>query len=254
MRFRPCIDLHAGKVKQIVGSTFSDDDQEHITTRFISSRPASWYAGLYRRDGLKGGHVIMLGPGNEKAARDAIEAYPGGLQVGGGISDRNALSWLERGASAVIVTSYVFREGLIDEERLRRLAERVGKERLVLDLSCRRREGRYWVVTDRWQKFTSLEVKEKSLDYLAAFCAEFLVHAADVEGKCEGVEGDLVELLGRWQGVPVTYAGGIRDMEDLRLIRDLGRERLDFTVGSALDIFGGELAYDEVAALYRGRS
>ena len=255
MRFRPCIDLHRGQVKQIVGGTFSDDDPERIATNFSSSRPASWYAGMYRRDGLEGGHVIMLGPGNAAAARDALRTWPGGLQVGGGINEGNALQWLDHGASHVIVTSHVFRGGIIDEDRLRRLVGLVGRERLVLDLSCRRREGRYWVVTDRWQKFTDYEVSPPNLERLAASCDEFLVHAADVEGRCEGVEEDLVALLGAWEGLPVTYAGGIRAMEDLLLIGDLGRGRLDFTVGSALDIFGGSaLRYDEVVAFSRRRS
>ncbi len=254
MRFRPCIDLHLGRVKQIVGSTFSDDDPDRIATNFTSSRPASWYAARYRRDDLPGGHVIMLGPGNEAAAADALRAYPEGMHIGGGINEENAPAWLERGAAAVIVTSHVFRDGRIDEERLARLVARVGRERLVLDLSCRKRDGRYWVVTDRWQKFTAVEVNPAGLDRLAGSCAEFLIHAADVEGRCEGVEADLVGLLGDWSGIPVTYAGGIRDRRDLELIRDLGRGRLDFTVGSALDIFGGTgLAYDEVVAFHRAQ-
>ena len=252
MRFRPCIDLHRGQVKQIVGSTFSDDDPERIATNFASLHPPSWFAALYRRDGLDGGHVIMLGPGNEEAAEDALRAYPGGFHVGGGVTDENASGWLDRGASAVIVTSYVFREGRVDEERLARLLGRIGRERLVLDLSCRTRDGRYWVVTDRWQKFTQVEVTPASLSRLAGSCAEFLVHAADVEGRCEGVETDLVALLGGWGGIPVTYAGGVRNRDDIELIRSLGRGHLDFTVGSALDIFGGTgLNYDEVVAIHR---
>lgn len=254
MHFRPCIDLHQGRVKQIVGSTFSDDNPDRIATNFASTRPASWYAALYRRDNLPGGHIIMLGPGNEAAAADAVRAYPSGFHIGGGINEENASAWLERGAGAVIVTSHVFRDGRIDEERLARLVARVGRERLVLDLSCRKRDGRYWVVTDRWQKFTAVEVTASSLDRLAGSCAEFLIHAADVEGRCEGVEVGLVGMLGGWSGIPVTYAGGIRDFRDLELIRDLGRGRLDFTVGSALDIFGGTgLAYDEVVAFHRAQ-
>ena len=255
MRFRPCIDLHQGRVKQIVGSTFSDDNPGSIATNFASSHPASWFAAMYRRDRLPGGHVIMLGPGNEAAAEDALRAYPGGLHLGGGINEENAPTWLDRGAGAVIVTSYVFRDGLIDEERLARLVARVGRARLVLDLSCRKRDGRSWVVTDRWQKFTTVEVNPSSLDLLAGSCAEFLIHAADVEGRCEGVESDLVGMLGGWEGIPVTYAGGIRNRQDLEIIRDLGRGRLDFTVGSALDIFGGTgLTYAEVVAFHRAQS
>jgi phosphoribosylformimino-5-aminoimidazole carboxamide ribotide isomerase len=252
MRFRPCIDLHGGRVKQIVGATFSDDDPEKIATNFSSDRPASWYADLYRRDNLSGGHVIMLGPGNEEAAAAALGAYPGGLQVGGGISDANATDWLARGASHVIVTSWVFREGRIDDERLDRLARLVGREHLVLDLSCRRREGRFWVVTDRWQKFTDVEVNGENLERLAGFCDEFLIHAADVEGLCRGVEEELVATLGRWSGIPLTYAGGIGSREDIDLIARLGHGRVDFTVGSALDIFGGHgLAYRDVRRISR---
>jgi len=251
MRFRPCIDLHGGQVKQIVGGTYSDDEPGGIATNFSSSRPASWYAELYRRDGLAGGHVIMLGRGNEEAAAAALRAWPGGLQVGGGITGENARLWLDRGASHVIVTSHVFRDGRIDEKRLCRLVDLVGRERLVLDLSCRLRDGRYWVVTDRWQRFTDCEVSNESLDRLASSCDEFLVHAVDVEGRCQGIEEGIVELLGRWEGIPVTYAGGIRGMEDLHRIAELGRGRLDFTVGSALDIFGGPLPYTEVAAFSR---
>jgi phosphoribosylformimino-5-aminoimidazole carboxamide ribotide isomerase len=254
MRFRPCIDLHRGQVTQIVGSTFCDEDPGRIATNFASTRPPSWFAALYRRDGLDGGHVIMLGPGSEEAAEDALRAYPGGFHLGGGVNEQNALSWLDKGAAAVIVTSYVFRDGRIDEERLARLVRRVGRGRLVLDLSCRKRDGRYWVVTDRWQKFTSVEVTPQSLARLAGSCAEFLIHAADVEGRCAGVEAELVELLGSWDGIPVTYAGGIRSREDIELVRSLGRGRLDFTVGSALDIFGGTgLAYDEVVAIHRAQ-
>jgi phosphoribosylformimino-5-aminoimidazole carboxamide ribotide isomerase len=179
MKFRPCIDLHNGQVKQIVGSTFSDEAPGAIDTNFTSTRPASWYAEMYKRDGLAGGHVIKLGPGNEEAAAEALEAFPGGFHIGGGISGENALSWLDRGASHVIVTSHVFRGGLIDEERLRGLVRLVGKERLVLDLSCRKRDGRFWVVTDRWQKFTDVEVNAGSLERLSTSCDEFLVHAAD---------------------------------------------------------------------------
>jgi phosphoribosylformimino-5-aminoimidazole carboxamide ribotide isomerase len=242
-------------VKQIVGSTFSDSDPGRMETRFASARPSSWYAEKYRRDGLEGGHVIMLGPGSEKAAAAALKAFPGGFHVGGGVTGENALSWIEGGASHVIVTSHVIREGRIDEERLRELVRILGRERLVLDLSCRKRGDSYWMVSDRWQKFTDVEVNTGNLDRLSASCAEFLIHAADVEGKCEGVETDLLKLLGGWEGIPVTYAGGIGNMKDLLLVRDLGRGRLDFTVGSALDIFGGTgLTYEEVLAFHRRES
>src|SRR5581483_8926364 len=170
-----------GKVKQIVGGSLSNDPST-LLTNFVSERPSRWYAELYRHDGLKGGHVIMLGPGNEAAAREALQAYPGGLHVGGGINLENAQTYLDAGASHVIVTSWIFRDGELDWERLRKIVTAIGKNKLVLDLSCRRREDRYFVVTDRWQKFTKLAIDEPTLRHLADFCDEFLVHAADVEG------------------------------------------------------------------------
>lgn len=239
MRFRPCIDLHNGKVKQIVGSTLSDESPQALQTNFTAGNPASYYADMYRRDGLTGGHVIMLGAGNEQAAVSAFQVYPGGLQAGGGITAANAAFWLEQGAAAVIVTSYVFKDGKVYEDRLRELIRAVGRERLVLDLSCRKRGGSYFIVTDRWQKFTDVVLSRATLSYFAEFCSEFLIHAADVEGKCAGIADDLVEKLGRWSVLPTTYAGGIRDMGDIDKIRDLGQGRLDYTVGSSLDIFGG---------------
>ena len=249
-RFRPCIDLHSGKVKQIVGSTLSDDPSRGPTTNFESDKPSEAFSDLYRLDGLRGGHVIMLGPGNEEAAKAALRAYPGGLQVGGGITPANAASYLEAGASHVVVTSYIFREGRLDEERLAELVATVGKERLVLDLSCRRREpgGPFYVVTDRWQKVTSLEVSRETLAKLAEHCDEFLVHAVDVEGKQQGVEADLVAMLGEWTTLPCTYAGGARSLADLELVSRLGGGKVDLAIGSALDIFGGKLPYADVVA------
>ncbi len=250
MRFRPCIDLHEGKVKQIVGSTLQDDAVT-LRTNFSSSFPPSYYAGLYRRDNLTGGHVIMLGPGNEDAARDALGAWPGGMQVGGGITSANAATWLDRGASHVIVTSHVFHDGQLDFERLRALVGLVGKDRLVLDLSCRWRHDGYYVVTDRWQKFTDLKITVAVLEMLAAYCSEFLIHAVDVEGKCMGIDTRLIELLAENIPLPTTYAGGVASMADLRLISDAGKGRIDVTVGSALDIFGGSgLRYHEVVAFH----
>ncbi|OGQ95948.1 MAG: phosphoribosylformimino-5-aminoimidazole carboxamide ribotide isomerase [Deltaproteobacteria bacterium RIFOXYD12_FULL_57_12] len=251
MKFRPCIDLHLGKVKQIVGSTLNDLAPEGLKTNFTAAYPSSYYADLYRRDGLSGGHVIMLGPGNEQAAREALSAYPGGLQIGGGISTATAAYWLEQGASAVIVTSYVFQDGMVHEHRLREICSAVGKENLVLDLSCRKKGDVYYVVTDRWQKFTEVIINQETLAYFARYCSEFLIHAADVEGKCDGIAVDLVQDLGRWSSIPTTYAGGVRNMDDLRLIRELGRNRLDVTIGSSLDIFGGSgIAYAEVVAFH----
>lgn len=250
MRFRPCIDLHDGRVKQIVGSSLGED-QASLRTNFSSHLPPAHYAALYRQDKLMGGHVIMLGAGNEAAAREALAAWPGGLQVGGGITDANAMQWLEAGASHVIVTSHVFHDGLLDQDRLARLTQLVGRERLVLDLSCRWRHDGYYVVTDRWQKFTSLRISSQVLEDLARFCDEFLVHAVDVEGKCMGIDNRLLELLASSVPVPTTYAGGVAGWADLEQIRSSGQGRIDVTVGSALDIFGGTgLRYDEVVAYH----
>lgn len=254
MRFRPCIDLHGGRVKQIVGSTLQDEGTETLRTNFSSDFPPSHYASLYKKDNLPGGHIIMLGPGNEEAALDALRAWPGGMHVGGGITADNALWWLEQGASHVIVTSYVFHHGILDEKRLRDLVDRIGRTRLVLDLSCRWRPNGYYVVTDRWQNFTKLEVTGKTLDWLAGFCDEFLVHAVDVEGQCMGLDERLVQLLAKHATIPTTYAGGVSSMADIELIRDAGRGMLDFTVGSALDIFGGNgLHYGEVVAFHQAQ-
>jgi phosphoribosylformimino-5-aminoimidazole carboxamide ribotide isomerase len=234
--FRPCIDLHDGKVKQIVGGTL---DSGGLRTNFVSERSAAWYAELYRRDGLRGGHVIMLGPGNEQEARAALGAYPGGLQIGGGINARNARSWLDAGASHVIVTSWVFRDGRLHWPRIEQLVSEIGREHLVLDLSCRKRAEDYFIVTDRWQKFTEHTISAQTIEQLAAHCAEFLVHAVDVEGLCRGIDGELVEKLGQWSPVPVTYAGGANSIADLETVTRLGRGKVDLTIGSALDIFGG---------------
>lgn len=239
-RFRPCIDLHEGVVKQVVGGSFGSGDDAAVKENFVSERPAAHYAGLYRDDQLTGGHVIMLGAGNEEAARSALAAYPGGFQVGGGINPENAGQWLEAGASHVIVTSFVFEEASFCLDRLAAMVKAVGSEHLVLDLSCRVVPGGGWKVTrDRWRTLTDLPASPDTLDRLAGSCAEFLVHAADVEGKCAGIDEDLVELLGSWQGLPVTYAGGARSMSDLQRVDELSSGRVDLTVGSALDIFGG---------------
>jgi phosphoribosylformimino-5-aminoimidazole carboxamide ribotide isomerase len=250
--FRPCIDLHEGKVKQIVGGTLGEPSA--LRTNFVSDRPAAWFAELYKRDGLTGGHVVMLGPGNETEARAALAAFPGGLQIGGGINAQNARGWLDAGASHVIITSWVFREGRVDWERLGELAKTVDKNRLVLDLSCRRKpltrrdatlsppdgvRGDYFVVTDRWQKFTELTISPDTLQKLAKSCAEFLVHAVDVEGLCRGIDRELVEKLGRWTPIPTTYAGGANSLADLEEVTRLGQGKIDLTIGSALDIFGG---------------
>lgn len=236
--FRPCIDLHEGKVKQIVGGSLAPELGK-LKTNFVSTRSAAWYAELYKKDRLRGGHVIMLGKGNEAEARSALRAYPAGLQVGGGITVENARHWLESGASHVIVTSWIFHAGQIDWHRLKELAARIGPQRLVLDLSCRLRNEEYWVVTDRWQTFTNCSVSRQNLQQLSEFCAEFLVHAVDVEGLCRGIDTELVTKLGEWSPLPVTYAGGANALSDLETVTRLGRGHVDLTIGSALDIFGG---------------
>lgn len=237
-------------MKQIVGSTLRDskEDGSSLVTNFESDKSAAEYANLYKEDGLTGGHVIMLGadPLSNAAAIEALHAFPGGLQVGGGINSENALSYIEEGASHVIVTSFVFNNGKMDLERLKDLVRVVGKERLVLDLSCRKKEGKYAIVTDRWQKFSDVYMDKQVLDFLAKYADEFLVHGVDVEGKKLGIDEELVALLGKHSPIPVTYAGGVSVMTDLETIREAGKGRVDVTVGSALDIFGGNLAYTDV--------
>jgi phosphoribosylformimino-5-aminoimidazole carboxamide ribotide isomerase len=246
--FRPCIDLHEGKVKQIVSGTLGEEGGR-LRTNFVSERSSAWFARLYKKDHLSGGHVIMLGPGNDTAARAALAAYPGGLQIGGGIHLDNAAEYLDAGASHVIVTSWVFHQGKLDWDRLDQLIRKIGKERLVLDLSCRRRGGDYFVVTDRWQKFTTLTISSDTLQRLSNYCAEFLVHAVEVEGLCQGIDLDLVQMLGRWSPIPATYAGGARSLQDLETVQRLGHNRIDLAIGSALDIFGGAgIRYEDAVA------
>lgn len=252
--FRPCIDLRGGRVVQIVGGSLSDSGQG-VRTNFESEHPPAWFAERYRSDDLRGGHVIALGPGNEEAARSALSAWPGGLQYGGGVHASNARQWIEAGASQVIVTSSVFHEGRIDWDRLDALEKAVGRERLVLDLSCRVRDGKYWIVTDRWQRFTEEVLRPELLGRLSGHCAEFLVHAVDVEGWCRGIDGALVEWLGSHSPLPTTYAGGARSLEDLHSVERLGRGRIDLTIGSALDLFGGSgVRYVDCVAFNRSRT
>ncbi|HCY87280.1 MAG TPA: phosphoribosylformimino-5-aminoimidazole carboxamide ribotide isomerase [Desulfobacteraceae bacterium] len=251
MKFRPCIDLREGKVVQIVGGTLRDTDQDNTVVNFESPKSPAEFAAMYQKDQLTGGHVIALGPGNREAALSALRAYPGGLQMGGGINPDNAAEFLDTGASHVIVTSYVFSGGNIDMDKLNRLVKVVGKERLVLDLSCRMRDGQFWIVTDRWQKFTDQAVTPESIEHLAAFCDEFLVHGVDVEGKMQGIQEDLVVLLGDHSPIPVTYAGGASRFSELDRVKELGRNRVDLTIGSALDIFGGKIPYADVVAWHR---
>jgi phosphoribosylformimino-5-aminoimidazole carboxamide ribotide isomerase len=251
-RFRPCIDLHAGKVKQIVGSTLSDSGAG-LKTNFVSDRDAAWYGALYRQDELSGGHVIMLGPNNEEAAKSALGAFPGGLQVGGGIRPCNAAEYLDAGASHVIVTSYLFEtDGRFSETRLDKMIAAAGREKLVIDLSCKATGEGWTVAMNRWQTLTDLRVTPETLQHLASCCAEFLIHAVDVEGKCEGIDEELVVFLGEHSPVPMTYAGGVHRLEDFQRIQDLSSGRVDATVGSALDLFGGSgVRYADLLAFNR---
>lgn len=254
MRFRPCIDLHGGKVKQIVGSTLSDGGDKPLITNFETAAPPSYFANLYKDNDLRGGHVIMLGPGNEEAAMNALNTWPRGMQVGGGINPGNAQKYLGAGASHVIVTSYVFSGGAIMWERLDELMAVVPKENLVLDLSCRLVDGDYMVATDRWQKLTKEKLSPHLFNRLSGYCDEFLVHAADVEGLRRGVDANLVSLLADISPITATYAGGIRDTSDMDLIDRLGSGRIDATIGSSLDIFGGKLPFARALEWHRARN
>ena len=260
MEFRPCIDIHNGKVKQIVGGTLRDEG-DTAAENYVSEKNAAWYARLYRSMDLANGHIILLNPPSSEyyeatlaQALEALAAWPHAMQIGGGVTAENADRFLDAGASHVIVTSYVFRDGRIDWDRLEKLSGAVGKEHLVLDLSCRKKDGRYFIVTDRWQKFTEMEVNRETLRLLEPWCDEFLIHAADVEGKAAGVERELVRLLAEHAGVPVTYAGGVGSYEDLLWLRDAGQGRINVTVGSALDLFGGPLEFRRAVDLCREAS
>ena len=255
MRFRPCIDIHNGKVKQIVGGSLRDEGDQ-ARENFVAWISAADYARLYGKDGLKGGHIILLNPQTseyyeetKRQAFAALEAAPGCWQVGGGIRAENAETFLRAGATHVIVTSYVFRGGQIDYGNLDTLVRTVGREHLVLDLSCRKRGEDYFIVTDRWQKFTDVKLTGEVLKELSGSCDEFLIHAADVEGKSQGIEQEVVRLLGDFAGCPVTYAGGVGSYEDVKRLRMLGRGHVDVTVGSALDLFGGPLSYKKMLEL-----
>lgn len=251
--FRPCIDLHQGQVKQIIGGTLSDSGNQ-LRTNFVSQLPSQWYADLYKQDNLEGGHLIMLGPDNEDAAFRALQAWPGGLQIGGGITVENAKQWLEAGASKVIITSWIFEDGAIQWNRVRELQAQIGVCNLVLDLSCRRHQRGWAVATHRWQQTTDFNITPENLEALAKYCSEFLIHAADVEGKQQGMDEELITLLGKYSPIPTTYAGGARSLGDLERIEQLSHGRLDLTIGSAMDIFGGSgVRYKECVAFNKAR-
>lgn len=256
MRFRPCIDIHNGKVKQIVGGSLKDAG-DYAAENFVSEQDASFYAGLYRDAGIRGGHVILLNGSDspyfeatKEQALLALGTYPGGLQLGGGVCPENAEEYMDAGASHVIVTSYVFQNGQVSWENLEKMKQTVGREHLVLDLSCRKKDGQYYIVTDRWQKFTEVMVTPEILKVLSNFCDEFLVHAVDVEGKARGVETQLAALLAEYKECPITYAGGVGSMEDIEILRSAGQSQLDVTVGSALDLFGGTIPFDVLKGLH----
>ena len=216
----------------------------------MAEQDAPFFARLYQSRGIRGGHIILLNPATSpyyeatrQQAIEALKAYPGGMQIGGGIREDNAESFLDAGASHVIVTSYVFRDGHISWKNLEKMVDAAGKEHLVLDLSCRKKEDAYYVVTDRWQKFTEEEVTLELMEKLGAYCDEFLIHAVDVEGKAKGIEVSLAKLLGEYNGHPVTYAGGVGSMEDIQTLKMAADGKVDVTVGSALDLFGGTIPF-----------
>ncbi len=254
MKFRPCIDIHNGQVKQIVGGSLCDTGNR-ATENFVSNQDAAFFAELYKTRGLTGGHIILLNPVSSEyyektkaQALAALNAYPGGLQIGGGITPANAEEYLDAGASHVIVTSYVFKDGKLHYDRLKEMVNAVSKEKLVLDLSCRKKGNDYYIVTDRWQKYTDVILNRETIEELTAYCDEFLIHAVDVEGKAQGIEEQVAELLGRECEIPVTYAGGVHSFEDLKKLKELGKNNVDVTIGSALDLFGGSMNFEEVIA------
>ena len=259
MRFRPCIDIHNGNVKQIVGSSLKDSDS-FAKDNFVSNKGGEYYARLYKENSLSGGHIIILNPegsefyeADKKVAFDALEEYPCGLQIGGGINDQNAALFLDKGASHVIVTSFVFKNGYINYDNLHKINKAVGKQRLVLDLSCRKRNGKYYIVTDRWQKFTETVLDAEKMKELSKYSDEYLIHAVDFEGKTNGIEEDAAKLIGSFDEIPVTYAGGIHSFEDIDTLARLSDRKADFTIGSALDVFGGNISFDEVCRRFGAR-
>ena len=251
MRFRPCIDIHNGKVKQIVGGSLKGDAST-AEENYVSEHDAAWFARFYAKDGLRDGHIILLNPVSAPQYREtkqqalaALNETPGYFQLGGGVTPYNAEEFLDAGASRVIVTSYVFQDGTFNRRHLDKLVRTVGRGRLVLDLSCRKRGENYYIVTDRWQKFTDVCLTVPALHELSESCSEFLVHAVDAEGLRHGPELELADLLAE-AGIPATYAGGVATFQDLEDLREHGKGRVDVTIGSALDLFGGSMPYQKV--------
>jgi len=250
-RFRPCIDLHRGKVKQIVGGTLTEELPP--TENFVTDRSPASFAEVFRSADAHGGHVIQLGPGNTAAALESLAAWPGGFQLGGGITPDNAAMWIDAGASHVIVTSHLFPDDHLDLSRLDSLSSVLGASRIVVDLSCRRDlsvcSNSWYVAKDRWQTPTRTFIDAPTLASLEGRCAEILVHAADVEGLQTGIDADLVRALALWSPVPVTYAGGANSISDLQLVHDLSDGLVDLTIGSALDLYGGTgVSFDDCVA------
>lgn len=257
MKFRPCIDIHDGKVKQIVGSTLRDGG---AVENFVALQEADYFANLYKENNLSGGHIIILNKkGTEEyelsrqQALKGLGAYQNGMQIGGGVDADNAKEFIEAGASHVIVTSYVFKDGKVNEDNLKKLVNAVGKEHVVLDLSCRKKDDRYYIATDRWQNLTTVDITKNTLDYFSEYADEFLIHAVDVEGKQRGIEVELLGLLASWNGINVTYAGGVKGPDDIELLRVIGQNKIDVTIGSALDIFGGTLRFEDVVKMMNNR-
>ena len=251
MKFRPCIDLHNGSVKQIVGGTLTDQNNPKVN--FFSENNSSFFAKMFADYNLQGGHIIKLGANNDKAAKEAIKAWPKGLQIGGGITIDSAKRWLDLGASKVIFTSCIFKKNNLDIKKLKKIVEKVGRENITLDLSCRKKEGKYFVVTDKWQTFTNLEVEKKSLQMLSEFCSEFLIHSVDVEGLMSGIDINLINIV-KNSPIQCVYAGGVHSFEDLDIIKEIGQDKIDVTIGSALDIYGGNLNFKEIVNYFNQKS
>ena len=254
MKFRPCIDLHDGKVVQIVGDSLQDGNSDALETNFVTSKSSAEYANLYAADNLSGGHVISLGEGNKSAALEALAAFPGGMHYGGGVNPVNAAEFLNAGASHVIVTSWIFSENKLNFQKLSALQKSVGKNRLVLDLSCRKKGNDFFVMTNRWQTFTEEKINPSFLEKLSEYCNEYLVHGVDVEGKSQGIQEELISILGGHSPIPVTYAGGVSRLLDLDRVKEIGQDKVDLTIGSALDIFGGDIPYESVVEWIKNKS